>query len=313
MIPEQQQGYQSVVLKLIMANVIVFAVQILGSAEFYQMTMEYFALRPVMVTQKLYIWQLFTYLFLHDIRGFAHIFFNMYALLIFGMPIEQEWGSRRFLIYYFFTGIGAGITIYVISLISPGPASFIPTIGASGAVFGLLLAFGILYPNAELLLFFFVPIKAKYLVILYGALELFLELQGGLGNISHLGHLGGLFFGIVYFIFFRKHAISFKTKILQNRIMKNLEEHTKTLQEKSSSATDRNTEFKVSILKKLERLGPDALNDDEIQFINYLKIMKDDNSPGICADSDFNEDDDYCTRCDNFDACFLRRIKKFLQ
>ncbi|MBP7582487.1 MAG: rhomboid family intramembrane serine protease [Spirochaetes bacterium] len=308
---EQQTAYQSVVIKLIMANVIVFAVQILFSAEFYQMTLQYFALTPALVTTKLYVWQFVTYLFLHDTRGFAHLFFNMYAVLIFGMPIEQEWGVKRFLFYYFFTGVGAGITIYVMSLITGGPAYGLPTIGASGAVFGLLLAFGILYPNAELLLFFFVPIKAKYLVVLYGALELFLELQGGLGNISHLGHLGGLFFGIVYFIIFRKHAISFRTKILQNRIMKNLEEHQRTLHEKSSAASDRNTEFKVNILKKLESLGPDALNDDEVQFIKYLRIMKDDDAPGICPDSDYTADDDYCRKCDTFDACFLRRVQRY--
>lgn len=180
-------------------------------------------------------------------------------------------------------------------------------------MFGLLLAFGVLYPDAELLLFFFIPIKAKYLVLLYGMLELFLELQGGMGNISHLGHLGGLFFGILYFIIFRKHAIMFKTKILQNRVMKNLERHNRTLQEKSSGLTDKNTEFKIAILKKLEKYGVDALNDDEVQFINYLRIMKDDHDPRACADSDFSEDDEYCAKCEHFDACFLRRIKRYIQ
>jgi membrane associated rhomboid family serine protease len=307
---EPGEGYQSVVIKVIIANVVFFALQIIGSIGFHGAILEYFALTPAQVTHKLYIWQLVTYMFLHG--NFAHIFFNMYALLIFGIPIEQEWGSRRFLFYYFFTGIGAGLTIYVINLVFPGQGYFTPTIGASGAVFGLLLAFGVLYPDAELLLFFFIPIKAKYLVLLYGMLELFLEMQGGMGNISHLGHLGGLFFGILYFIIFRKHAILFKTKILQNRILKNLEQHNRTLQEKSAGLADKNTEFKVAILKKLESYGPDALNDDEVQFINYLRIMKDDRDPGVCADSDFSEDDDYCTKCEHFDACFLRRIRRYI-
>ncbi len=307
---ENQRGYQGLVMKLIVVNIIIFIFQTMGSMD---IILEYFALKPYTIIEKHYLWQFASYMFLH--ANFPHILFNMYAVLIFGIPIEQEWGSRRFLFYYFFTGIGAGITIFVFSLIIHGPESpflLIPTIGASGAVFGLLLAFGILYPNAELLLFFFLPIKAKYLVVLYGLLELFLELQGGVSNISHLGHLGGLFFGLVYFLIFRKHTISFKTKIMQNRLMKNLDEHKRTLQEKSNTHFDKNTEYKIAILKKLERHGADALNDDEVQYINYIRIMTEGNIHGICEEADFNEDDEYCARCENFDACFLRRVNKYL-
>jgi len=310
MISDRQQGYQGLVMKLIGINIVIYILQIFGGIGAQNIIIEYFALKPYSIINKLYLWQFVSYMFFHG--NPAHILFNMYAVLIFGIPIEQEWGSRRFLFYYLFTGIGAGITIFVINLIFPGPGYYIPTIGASGAVFGLLLAFGIMYPDVELLLFFFIPIKAKYLVVLYGLLELFLELQGSVGNISHLGHLGGLFFGLVYFMIFRKHAISFKAKIMQNRLMKNLEEHKKTLQEKSEGLLDKNTEYKIGILKKLEKYGADALNDDEIQYINYLRIMMEDDIQDICVDTDFNEDDDYCARCENFDACFLRRVRKYL-
>lgn len=303
----QQNNLSGVTFKLIGANILIFFFQILAGNQ--GPVIEYFALTPALVTSRLYIWQLATYMFLHG--NFAHIFFNMYALLIFGVPIEQEWGSKRFLLYYFFTGVGAGLTIFAINFFFPGPGYFFPTIGASGAVFGLLLAFGFLYPNAELLLFFFIPIKAKYLVVLYGLLELFLELSGGAGNISHVGHLGGLFFGLMYFIFFRKHALSFRAKVLRTRIMKNLEEHQKRIQEKSSEHIDKSIEFKINILKKLESQGPDALHDDEIQFIRYLQIMKDDAGAEICPDYDFNYDDDYCRKCGDFDLCFLRRVKKY--
>ncbi len=305
----QQNNLSGVTFKLIGANILVFFFQILVGNQ--GPIIEYFALIPAQVTANLYIWQLATYMFLHG--NFAHIFFNMYALLIFGVPIEQEWGSKRFLLYYFFTGIGAGVSIFLINFFFPGPGYFFPTIGASGAVFGLLLAFGFLYPNAELLLFFFVPIKAKYLVVLYGILELFLELSGGAGNISHVGHLGGLFFGLLYFIFFRKHALSFRAKVLRTKILKNLEEHQQHIQEKNSAFGDRTTEFKINILKKLEASGPDSLTDDEFQLIRYLQIMNEDIVGEICPDFDFEYEDDYCRNCSDFDACFLRRAKKYFE
>ncbi len=303
----QQTNLSGITFKLIGANILIFFFQILAGNQ--GPIIEYFALTPALMISKLYIWQIASYMFLHG--NFAHIFFNMYALLIFGVPIEQEWGSKRFLLYYFFTGIGAGLTIFAINFFFPGPGYFFPTIGASGAVFGLLLAFGFLYPNAELLLFFFIPIKAKYLVVLYGLLELFLELSGGAGNISHVGHLGGLLFGLLYFIFFRKHALSFRAKVLRTRIMKNLEEHQKRGEGKTLEHIDKSIEFKISILKKLETLGPDALHDDEIQFIKYLQIMKDDEKAEICPEYDYSYDDDYCQKCDDFDMCFLRKIKRY--
>lgn len=296
-----------VTIKIIIVNLIIFFLQIFTHNG--NIFLEYFALTPILVASKLYFWQFVTYMFLHG--NFAHIFFNMYALLIFGIPIEQEWGSKRFLIYYFFTGIGAGFTIFLINLIMLGPGYYYPTIGASGAVFGLLLAFGFLYPNAELLLFFFIPIKAKYLVVLYGLLELFLEISGSSGNISHIGHLGGLFFGLIYFIIFRKHALSFKAKIIRTKILKNFEEHQQQILERANNFISPSIEFKINILKKLANKGPDSLTDDEIQFIRILQIMKDDVTEGKCNESDYNTEDDYCLHCENFDECFLREVKKY--
>ena len=178
--------YSGWVFKLIIANVLIFVVQVF--VQQYQVVYSlngfngtssimdfYLGLIPALVTEKGFIWQIFTYMFLHSSTNFVHIFFNMYALLIFGVPIEQEWGSKRFLLYYLICGAGAGLAIYLINLIHMNISYYVPTIGASGAVFGLLLAFGMLFPDAELLLFFILPIKAKYLVILYGGLELYLE------------------------------------------------------------------------------------------------------------------------------------------
>ena len=136
-------------------------------------------------------WQLVTYGFLHG--GFNHIFFNMFALWMFGLPIERIWGSRKFSLYYAVCIVGAAITQLVVQQIS---GEFYPTIGASGGVFGLLLAYGVMFPNSRIFLIFLpVPIKAKYFVLIYGGLELFFGITQSMPQIAHFAHLGGLFFG----------------------------------------------------------------------------------------------------------------------
>lgn len=136
-------------------------------------------------------WQLFTYAFLHG--GFNHLFFNMFALWMFGLPVEKVWGSRRFAEYYLVCILGAGLIQLLVQYIS---GSVYPTIGASGAVFGLLLAYGVMWPNAKLFLIFFpVPIKAKWFVLIYGGVELIFGVTGAMPQVAHYAHLGGLFFG----------------------------------------------------------------------------------------------------------------------
>lgn len=136
-------------------------------------------------------WQMVTYGFLHG--GFNHVFFNMFALWMFGLPLERIWGSQRFALYYFVCVIGAAITQLFVQQLS---GEFYPTIGASGAVFGLLLAYGVTWPeNRVLLLFFPVPIKAKWFVLIYGGLELVFGITRAMPQIAHFAHLGGLFFG----------------------------------------------------------------------------------------------------------------------
>jgi len=138
-----------------------------------------------------YPWQLITYGFLHG--GFNHLFFNMFALWMFGLPIERMWGSRRFVEFYFICILGAGLVQLLVQYIS---GEHYPTIGASGAVFGLLLAFGVTWPNTKLFLIFFpVPIKAKWFVLIYGAAELIFGVTGAMPQVAHYAHLGGLFFG----------------------------------------------------------------------------------------------------------------------
>src|SRR6266436_3357326 len=124
------------------------------------------SLVPVMVLKHFFIWQLVTYMFLHG--GIEHILFNMLALWMFGMTLEQDWGTRRFLKYYFLCGIGAGICDVAVNAIIGNWGTH--TIGASGAIFGLLLAFGVLYPDVTVLFFFIFPMKAKYMVMIVGGM-----------------------------------------------------------------------------------------------------------------------------------------------
>ena len=137
-------------------------------------------------------WQLVSYGFLHG--GIGHLFFNMFALYMFGLPIEQAWGTRRFVIFYFVCLIGAGLVQLLTAAVTGG---IYPTIGASGAVFGLLLAFGMMYPNQRIMLLIPpVPIKAKYFVVGYGLLTLFFGLTGTMAGVAHFAHLGGMLFGL---------------------------------------------------------------------------------------------------------------------
>lgn len=147
--------------------------------------------------------QLITYMFMHS--GFTHIFFNMFALWMFGMTMERAWGGKRFLVYYIICGIGAGLmqeACQVLGIISP----FAATVGASGAVYGILLAFGMTFPEERLFIIPIpFPIKAKYFVCLYAAIELF-EGVGGSDGVAHFAHLGGMLFGLMLILYWRSRT-----------------------------------------------------------------------------------------------------------
>lgn len=144
-------------------------------------------------------YQFITYMFLHG--GFEHLFFNMFALWMFGRTLEYELGSRRFLIYYMVCGIGAALIQVAITLALGQPMSLV---GASGAVMGLLLAFGVLHPNAVIMLLFPpIPLKAKWFVVGYAVLELFLGWRG-VGNVAHFAHIGGMLWGFLLLHWWRR-------------------------------------------------------------------------------------------------------------
>jgi membrane associated rhomboid family serine protease len=149
-------------------------------------------------------WQLLTYGFLHG--GLFHLFVNMFALWMFGTALEQFWGSRPFARFYLICLIGAGVIQLVVATMAADSGSIYPTVGASGAVFGILLGFAMMFPEQRLMLLFPpIPIKAKYFVVFYGAFELYAGVTGSMSGVAHFAHLGGMAFGFLVITYWRGH------------------------------------------------------------------------------------------------------------
>jgi membrane associated rhomboid family serine protease len=176
---------------LIIVNVSMFVLQMIGQMTGTHFLVSYLGLVPAFVTYELMVWQFVTYMFLHG--GIFHLFFNMLTLFMFGNDLERYWGTPRFLKYYFITGIGAGLCSWIVA---PGSRAVI--IGASGAIYGLLLAYGLLYPNRIIYLNFLFPVKVKWLVIFMGAMAFFSSVTGGSPGVAHVAHLGGMVVGLVF-------------------------------------------------------------------------------------------------------------------
>lgn len=190
--PVQSSSIPTVIFFLLIANGLVFAAQnLLGQDNFLD---QYFALWPFgSPYADFYPWQLVTYGFMHSDRDFMHIIFNLFMLWMFGRELEILMGPRRFLTYYLTCVVGAGIVQLIFAGLQGGGY---PTVGASGGVFGLLLAFGMSFPNRMIMLMFPpIPMKAKYMVILFGLLELYLGISGTSPNVANFAHLGGMLFG----------------------------------------------------------------------------------------------------------------------
>ena len=181
---------------LLIVNIIVFLGTLLIGDPMYQ----YFALFPV-GSHYFRWWQFVTHMFMHG--NFAHIFFNMWSLIVFGPVLERMWGSKKFLLYYFVCGLGAAACHELV--LSMQPLSNIPTVGASGAIYGLLLGCGMLYPNYTLTLVFPpVSLKAKWFVIIFAAIEMLTGILGTSDGVAHFAHLGGMLFGLILILFWKK-------------------------------------------------------------------------------------------------------------
>ena len=197
------------------------------------------------------IWQPLTYMFIHG--DFFHLFMNMFVLWMFGSEMESIWGSRGFLKYYFVTGIGSGIIWLLLNISN----SYSVLIGASGAIYGVLLAYGLMFPNRKVLIYFLFPIKVKYFVLLLGAIA-FISSVGDTGsNISHLTHLSGMLIGYIYLrspVNLSRVLLLFKSILAEIRYKRVEKKHAKHFVVKRN--IDR-------LLDKINDVGYDGLDEKE--------------------------------------------------
>ena len=172
---------------LLIANGAVYLLQMLIGNELIYL----FGLTPAAFWKEYPVWQPVTYMFLHG--SFTHLLLNMLVLWMFGLTLESVWGTKEFLRYYFIVGVGAALCNCIIT-----PGEQVPIVGASGAIFGLLAAYGILFPQSMIYIYGLFPIRAKYLVIIFGVIEFIASVSPGTSAVAHLVHLGGMVIGIIY-------------------------------------------------------------------------------------------------------------------
>lgn len=228
-------------------------------------------------------YQFVTYMFMHG--SFAHLFFNMFALWMFGNAIENAWGPKRFLIFYFVCGIGAGLTQELVQYIQFSDIhnfqnvnlggrivpvedylNMLTTVGASGAVYGILLAFGMMWPNSMIYLYFLIPIKTKWFVLIYSLLELFTGFSS-IDNVAHFAHVGGMVFGLLLILYWKNQGnggnSKFKIKFNKNK-SGNGRPKSDWDYNKERHDEDRKTD---EILDKISRGGYDSLTKEEKEFL----------------------------------------------
>ncbi|TPW16014.1 MAG: rhomboid family protein [bacterium] len=209
-----------------------------------------FGLVPAELFGKWHLWQPLTYQFLHG--GLFHLLFNMLALFLFGGEIESRWGTTAFLRYFLVCGAGAGFTQWLVDM-----NSTIPVIGASGSIFGVLLAFGMLFPDRPILLWFVIPVPARYLVILFGFVELVGAASGPADGVARFAHLGGLLTG---FLYLKSETLLWPLRQRLGVMQKSRE------QERRQGEVRKQKSRQVAvdaILEKIQREGMGALTDGE--------------------------------------------------
>jgi len=243
-------GLSRAVRLIILINLILYIVQHFAPDGYLRV----FGLVPALVLGRGFIWQLLTYMFLHG--SLLHIFFNMLFLWMMGSELERYWGSREFVKYYLVTGAGAGVVNVLVQ-----PHSAVPIIGASGAVFGLIIAFGMAFPDRELLLYFFIRIKAKHFAVLIGLIELISLFALPNAGVARFAHLGGL---VVGYLYLKWERITYPLKRWHRRSMVRREDAARRKDEEK----ERELRAEVDrILDKINREGLDSLSNRERNFL----------------------------------------------
>ena len=249
----KSQFFTDAIRTLVLVNVVVYVLQSLSGKEdvFFRL----FGLVPSSFLSELMVWQPLTYMFFHapfySSVGISHILLNMLGLWVFGRELEQAWGKNNFLKYYFVTGIGSGLVTFLFQINSDSPV-----IGASGAVYGVLLAYGLSYPNRMLYIWGIIPVKSLWLVIIMGAIAFF-GLLGNADGISHVTHISGMVIG--YFMLNKKwrwRELLFKIR------KKTIEFQVQRHEEKSIKKILIQKDID-SILEKIQKVGFSGLSDAE--------------------------------------------------
>ena len=236
---------------LIGANIIIFLLKIISqnpATPFFNPIVDLFGLSSSTVWPR--IWQPFTYLFIH--KDFLHVFFNMFILWMFGSELESIWGRKAFLRYYFTTGVSAGFVWLMLNLSNANHT----LAGASGAVYGILLAFGMMFPNRTVYLYFLFPIKVKYLVMFLVATEFILSMSTT-SDISHITHLSAVVIGFVYLRYF------WRWKDIRFSIRKYVMEFGLTIQNQKETRRTKLQQEVDQILDKINTVGYDGLSKEE--------------------------------------------------
>jgi len=246
-----------VVKYLIIANAAAFILQILFAKIFHISLSPYLGLVPKYVYTKFTVWQLFSYLFLHG--SFWHILINMFVLWMFGCELERYWGSKEFLFYYFVTGVGAGIFSIIFDF-----NSTIPIIGASGAVYGILTAFGIIFPNRLIYIYFIIPIRAKYFVIIFGIITFLSAFSTTSSGIAHFAHLGGMVIGFIYL----KKNLRLEYIIEMWRQFR-FSRRLKNIRNKQKRVRDFKEQINI-ILDKINEVGYENLTEEEKKILHKV-------------------------------------------
>jgi len=265
---------------LLIANAVIFVITL-----FFPFNVSYmgryasgwnilFGLVPALINNKFMIWQFFTYMFLHG--GFGHILFNMFALWMFGTELEYNWGTSDFLKYYFTCGVGGGILVWLTSMF--GFSSYlIPTIGASGAIFGLLVAYGMMWPDRSIFIFGILPMKALHFVIIFGALDLLQGLSRSGSGIAYFCHVGGGVTGFIYLKYGWRIMVHLENQINKFKARRFKIIHGGKKSGFGSDSRESHPDFDDEvdrILDKIAREGMDSLSDREKQILDRASDKK---------------------------------------
>jgi membrane associated rhomboid family serine protease len=263
-----------------------------------------FSLFPVLLREYGFVWQVFTYMFLHG--SFWHLFFNMYALLLFGRPLEQRWGTNRFFLFYVFTGVGAGIVTFIWNLLGN---PYTPTIGASGAIFGIVLAFGLEFPDTMLLLFFLIPVRARYAAFIFGGIELIMILTGRMQGIGHFTHLAGLLFGYIFYMWRIRGKIAMRP--VRRRMSAPKRDWFKgrgTASVKVPSGKAQARVLQQAEILRSKLFKGEALNGAEEKLLDKFRRAYNLHGREMCGPSEFEPHASDCLKCDALYACLYRYV-----